>query len=152
MPAPLFQFYHDDSTPEAGTVVDTGNPLEFGVVDRARTSATVVVHVWNDKGGSLGSDTAVAPRFYADNGPDNIDDMFDGTAANDTESMIEARSCEAYGVAADAQSAWTPIGPGEYLELGDMPSNSRRSIEVRIRVPLDATPQASMKTASFHVI
>lgn len=134
MPAPNIIFYHEDDA----TLVSEADPIAFGRIDPGMVSDIITIHIWNDKGGALVSDTAVAPRLYAVGVPDNVDVMFNGTALNDNQSMLEGRSCTAIGTPADQHEDWSPIGPNELLQLGDMPYNSMREIELRLRVPADA--------------
>ena len=145
MPSPVFTFYEAGSTPDSGTIIDESNKMEFLNANKGMATPILSIDVWNDKGGLLSSDTAVAPRIYATHGDvDNIQPVFDGTTLNGLKSMLEARSCGAYGVAADQQSQWTPISPLSLLTLGNMPSNSKRIIELRVNVPIDA-PDLTLK-------
>lgn len=144
MPNPAFTFYENDSTPSGGTPITTLNPTDFGILSKGTISPIVTIHVWNDKDGSLGSSTAIAPRFYAISGPGNAADIFAGTAINNFKSMLEARSCGAFNVAADQDQDWTPVSPTSLLELGDMPSNTRRDIELRMNIPIDALTLATI--------
>lgn len=150
MADPAITFFHDDSTPDGGTPVDADNPLALGTVEKGMVSDTIVLHLWNDKTEEVGSDTAESPRFYAIS-DDDISDVFAGTASNNFESMLEARSCGAYNAAADQDSEWTPIGPGKYLVLGDMPPGSMREIEIRLNVPIDAVAHAAVKNMQYRV-
>jgi hypothetical protein len=142
--------YHDDSTPSTGTLIDSDNPIEFGDIGAGLTSDVQKIHIWNDRGGLDGSDTAESPRLFVLAQPDSIATFLDGTALNEYTSMIEARSCGAYNVAADAQTAWTPISQESGLLMGDMPSTGRREVELRIRVPSDSA-STILKHFKFRV-
>lgn len=142
MPAPVFSLYRNDSTVGGGTPLDAGHALDFAGADKGRATPLQTVHVWNDKGGGAGSSTAVAPIFFALSGAGDASPIFAGTPGNGAKSMLEARSCLALNVAADAQTEWTPISPTSTLVLGDMPSNSMRTIEVRLNIPVDAADLA----------
>jgi len=149
MVAPAISFYEDDSTPDDGTVIDAFNPVPFGAVEKGTISDIITIHIWNDKGGDLGSDIATAPRLAAISGVTDMSVIFDGTDINGNVSMLEARSCGAFGTAADQQQDWTPLGPDSMLELGDIPSNCMRVIELRANIPQDAD---SLTVADFTLI
>lgn len=149
MTAPVFSLYKSAD----GTLITAGNKVIFGTagnVQKGATSPIASVQLWNDKGGSNNSDTAIAPLFFAVSGSGDLTAVFAGTAANGLKSMVQARSCGATGVAADAQSAWTPIGPAAMLVLGNMPKNSMREIQLRVVVPPDAT-DLSLRDFSLRV-
>jgi hypothetical protein len=137
MPAPAFSFYEDDSTVLGGTEINSGNPIDFGQVDKGTISPIITIHIWNGKN-DITLDTAVAPKLYATNGVGDASLIFNGTVFNNNESMLEARSCGSFGVAADQHEDWVPIKPSQLLTMGDMPTNSMRSIELRLNVPIDA--------------
>lgn len=150
MPVPVIDFFENDSDALGnGTIIDTDNPIAFGLVPRGVISfplddAKKPIHVWNDQGGGNGSDAATNVKLSiaaADNNNDTP--IFNGTDLNGFVSMIEARSTDAVNVVADNQSTWTSISPSALLSLGDMPNNSRRGIEVRINVPIDAPATAA---------
>lgn len=129
--------YHDDSTVAGGTPLDGTNPINFGQVDKGVPSPTITIHVWNGKGdGSVGA--SPSPKLYSLNGPDDASEIFNGTVLNGFKSMLEVRSCAAFGTAADQQKTWTPISPNNVLVMGAMPANTMRTVEVRLNVPLDA--------------
>lgn len=150
MPAPVIDFLENDSDPfGGGTPINSGNPIAFGLVARGAASppssdAQNPIHVWNDQTGAVGSDTATNILLtIAAADSNNSTPLLDGTALNGFTSMIEARSTDALGAPADGQNDWTVISPTEPLALGDMPSNSRRSVELRLNVPIDAAFAAS---------
>lgn len=134
---PIISFYESGSTPSGGTQINSGNPIAFGSIQKSEISAVQTIDVWNDKNGSS-ADDAVAPKLTAISSPDDVSIIFDGTAINGFVSMLEARSCGAFNVPADQQKDWTPIGPTEFLTIGDIPANAKRSIELRLNVPQDA--------------
>lgn len=149
MTAPVFSLYKTLD----GSLVTSGNKILFGNagnVQKGQTSDIVSTQLWNDKGGGNNSDTAVAPLFFAVSGTGDMSAVFAGTAGNGFKSMLQARSCKATGVAADAQTDWTPIGPAATLVLGNMPKNSMREIQLRVVVPTDAGT-LSLRDASFRV-
>lgn len=151
MTAPVITFYNEGSTTTGGTPIGPSNKISFLNIDKGIPSAIFTLDIWNDKGGSLGCDTAVAPRFFAMNGTDIVSPLFAGTAVNNFQSMIEARSCGAYGIAADQQTAWTPISPSSLLVIGNLPSNTKRSIQIRLNVPVDAADMTPTKSFLFRV-
>lgn len=142
MPDPNLELYDD-----GGTIISSGNKVNFGSVEKGVTGDTIVLYVWNDKTGALGSDTAVAPRLYVSHTA-AIADILAGTAANGNVSMIEARSCAGVNVAGDAHTAWTPVGPGSLLTMGNIPSDAAKQIEIRLNVPQDAPDVA---VADFNI-
>jgi len=150
MPVPSIDIFENDSDVLGnGTPINDENPIAFGIASRGSVTppadeAQTPIHIWNDQTGALGSDTATNVKITvaaADNNNDIL--LFNGTELNGFQSMLEARSTDALNAPADAQSAWTPISPTDMLDIGDMPSNSRRSIELRANVPIDATSMAS---------
>lgn len=150
MPAPSFDVYENDSDVlGGGTLINEENPISFGMVPKGTITVPVdeaktPIHIWNDQSGEQGSDTATNIKITlvaADNNNDHP--FFNGTELNNFEPMFEARSTDALNAVADAQSAWTPVSPSAMLSIGDMPSNSRRSIELRLNVPIDAPNAAS---------
>lgn len=142
MPAIQVKFYEKNSTPGGGTQINDLNPILFGTVPRGTTSQAPgkeSIHIWNDKGGILVSSPIVLPKlraFTLDGGSSSP--LFAGTVANGFQPMLQCRSRGAYGVLADAQEAWTPVGPFTPLSIGTIPSNCMREIELRISVPPDA--------------
>lgn len=142
MPAVQVKFYEKDSTPGGGTQITASNPIAFGIIPRGEVSQAPgkeSIHVWNDKGGVLSSSTITAPKLRAYTAAGGSDSpLFAGTAANGFKSMLECRSRGAYGVLADAQETWTPVGPSAALSMGSLPSNCMREIEMRMNVPPDA--------------
>lgn len=137
MADPVFSVYEDDSTTTGGTIISSGNPINFGPVEKGVISPTITIHVWNGKNdGSVG--LAVGPRLYSVNGSGDASQIFNGTIFNGHLSMLEARSCGAFHTPADQDTEWLPLSPTSLLQIGDMPANSMREIELRMNVPLDA--------------
>lgn len=149
MPAPLFVFFENDSTPTGGTIINNVNPINLGLVQKGTITSIVTIHVWNGKN-DLTLDTAIAPRLYATNGPGNAAALFNGTALNGFQSMLEARSCGAFNTPADQHQSWIPIKPTNMLQMGDMPTNSMREVELRLNVPIDS-PDISLINFSLQV-
>ena len=126
---------------EAGTTTlyDAGNPIQLLNADKGIPSAPLTVDLWNDRTLSAGSDTAVNIEIYAAN-DDDISVIFDGTTKNGFQSMLECRSrLASSGVPADLQDNWTPISPGSTLPIGDMPAGTKRTLELRLNPPTDAS-------------
>jgi hypothetical protein len=128
---PVIEFY--DS---GGTLISSGNPINFSPTYKGIVSDTIVVWVWNDKA-LLGADTATTPLLHAISGPGDLSVVFSGTSYNDYESCLEARSCSAANVTADRQCDWTPIGPNALLQIGSIPSGAAREIELRMNTPIN---------------
>lgn len=137
MPDPVFSIYEDNSTVIGGTPISSGNPIDFGRVEKGVVSPTIAIHVWNGKN-DVSIPTALAPRLYAVNGSGDASLIFNGTPFNGHKSMLEGRSCGSFHTPADQDSDWTPLSPLSLLRMGDMPSNSMREIELRMNVPIDA--------------
>lgn len=147
MAAPDFDWYENDSNQfGAGTPLTSLNKIEIGLTPLGSIGiptdpAQQIIHLWNDKGGVALSDAATSIKLFA-TAADVNHPAFAGTVGNSFHSIIEARSRGAYNASADTQEIWTPIGPSQFLLLGDMPRNSRREIEVRVRPPADYVPHA----------
>lgn len=146
---PAFSFYEDDSNVTGGTVIDDANPIAFGSLPKGMISPIITVHLWNGKN-DLSVDEAVSPKLFAQSGPGDAASLFAGTLFNGNVSMLEARSCAAFGVAADQQTEWVPIRPTSLLTIGNMPANTMRTIELRVNVPIDA-PTLSVVAFSLQV-
>ena len=149
MPDPVIDIFENDSDSLGnGTPINDSNPVAFGIVPRGAISVPLSetqfpIHVWNDQGGANGSDDATTVKVNvvaADN--DNDIPLFNGTELNGFTTMIEARSTDAFNTVADNQSTWTPISPSALLSIGDLPSNSRRGIEIRANIPIDCPAMA----------
>lgn len=157
MPAPSIDVFENDSDILGnGTPINDENPIAFGLVPRGSISAPTSetqtpVHVWNDQTGALGCDTATNVKITVAAADNNNDiPIFNGTEFNGFQPMIEARSTDALGTQSDSQSEWTPVSPSAMLEIGDIPSNCRRSIEFRANVPIDA-PAMALKQLLVNV-
>jgi hypothetical protein len=129
-----FTYYDTDENE-----INSGNPISFGEVQIGAISDVHSIWIWNDKGGVLSADTSETPHLFAiKSGDDDLDILFSGNELNGYNSMLEARSCGAKNTVSDNHENWTPIGPMQYLQLGPMPSNSARLIELRINAPYNA--------------
>lgn len=149
MVAPAFTLCESGSTESSAVLYDSGNPMQFLNVDKGIPSDILTVDLWNDRTGSEGSDTAIAPLVYALN-DDDISAVFAGTTINGFQSMLECRSCLGYNTPGDLQTAWTPISPTSLLTIGDMPAGSKRTLEFRLNPPVDA-PTLTLKTFTIMV-
>jgi len=148
MADPVVSFYENDSTAGGGTVMNAGNPLSFGSVSRGTTrvpgSDQSPLHVWNDKAGVCSSVDMESVRIgFTDASGGLTGEAINGTTLNGSEPFFEARSAGSSGCPDDAQTEWTRVGGTHYLDVGDIPSNSRRSIYVRAAVPVDASVGAN---------
>lgn len=150
MPAPVMTLFLGGSTATTGTQVSSGNPLSLGLQAKGVASTPVTVDLWNDRGGGTGSDTATSVTLSSVNGVDDASAIFNGTAGNGFQSMLEARSVGASGVSGDYQTVWSPLGPAASLSMGNIPSNAKRIIEVRLNIPQDA-PDIDLKTFTLRV-
>lgn len=143
MAAVSFSMYDSDDN-----AVNSGNKIDFGLVQKSKTSAIKKVKVWNDRNGTLGSVNADAPKIHAVPATGNPSTIFTGTESNGFNSMLEARSCGGENVSGDAQTNWSPIRDDQFLSMGFIPKNAAREIEIRLNVPYDAADQAA---ADFHI-
>lgn len=141
---PGFAFYENDSNLiGGGTVINDANKIEFGyapvgLIDYPEDSGKKPVHLWNDKGGLLGSGSATGIKIYVVSSDGDLEHpAFLGTNRNGNQSIIEARSVGSVNVPGDSQTNWTPISPWDFLEIGNMPPNTMRTIELRLNPPLD---------------
>lgn len=145
MADPVPSLYENDSTPSGGTVINAGNPIAFGNVPKGTASepsdsGKYPIHLWNDKGGSAGSVDMKQVKIGVKNSlGGNAGEFISGTVLNGNQPFFEAKSSGAYGITDDAQSAFTRIGGDTFLDVGDIPSNCRRSILVKLNVAPDAT-------------
>lgn len=137
MPAPSLSICEEGSSTTEATEYDGSNPIDFIDVDKGIPSPILTIDIWNDREGLVGSDEAVAPVLYTVN-DDDLSAIWAGTTANGFQSMLEARSCNAFGVAADLHTDWTPISPTDLLVMGNIPAGAKRMIEIRLNPPIDA--------------
>ena len=132
------------------TLVTPQNPISFGLTSQGSFSDVKEVRIWNDRYGNQGSELFTAPRLSAIPLPLDTSQIFDGTELNKYKSMLEARSCSAYGTIPDMMTDWTPIGPMSFLVLGNIPSGCGRMIELRLSVPQDSEVFA-LKTFTLRI-
>lgn len=137
----------EGSTVSEAVEYDEDNRISFAGAQKGVATDILTVDVWNDRTGSEGSDDAPAPALYASD-DDDVSVMFDGTTMNGFESMLECRSCTGFNTPSDQQSAWTKVKPGSPLIMGNMPSGSKRTVEMRLNVPADAD---SLTLRNFRV-
>ena len=149
MADPLLTVCEAGSTVGSATEYDAGNPIQLLNADIGIPTDPLSVDVWNDRDGSAGSTTAYFVKVRAMN-DDDISAILAGTAGNGFQSMLEARSRGAFGVAADNQSAWTPISTAAKLSMGDIPAGCMRTLELRLNVPVDGST-ISIKNFFVHV-
>lgn len=138
MPLPVMTICEEGSTASEATEYSSSNRISFAGAQKGVATDILTVDVWNDRDSSEGSDDAPAPALYAANDGD-VSDVFDGTELNNYESMLECRSCAGFNTPGDRQTAWTKVKPGSPLIMGNMPSGSKRTVEMRLNVPADAT-------------
>lgn len=152
---PNISFFENDGTVSGGgTPITSGNPISFlnsfkGVANSATPNP---IQIWNDKDGFADSDTAanVSLTVIPGNEDDVLSPIFTGTVVNGFLPMIEAQSTDAFGIAADNQSSWTPIGLLNALSIGNMPQRSMRVVNLRLNVPSDS-PDIAMIAMQLQV-
>jgi hypothetical protein len=127
MPAPAIVWYDDGDVAESAA-------LTFAPVNGIATAAQEV-HVWNDKGTAINSDTATMftiTAYARDTGGAAFSQDDEAAASG----WIEARAIGSAGTGiVDQTTPWTPIGKSMFLALYDVPKNCTRYIEVRINIP-----------------
>ena len=140
---PVITFMESDGSISGGTEVDSGNPVAIGEVARGNTGTPTdaqqtYVQVWNDRDGAAASDEAINVSISVVHiSGDANHAAFLGTAENGFNSIIEARSAGSIDCSDDAQSSWTPVGPAQLLDIGNIPRQAARFIFLRVRPPSD---------------
>lgn len=141
MAVPVPAFYESNDV----DVINAGNPIAFGLISKGTVSyptdtAKRQIHLWNDKGGGAGSVEMSSVKIgVKDSDGMNTGEFITGTALNGLQPFFEGRSDGAQGTPDDAQSAWQVIGGDVYRDIGNIPSNARRTVLFRIDTPGDAT-------------
>lgn len=131
LPSPRFynpagdteQLIHDFGNCDAGAYKPDANGWE--------------VWIWNDKGGSLGSDDMTSVKISirdADGGEDKI-----WTKQHWVE--IKSYGVTGGGIVDDAMTLFQSVGLNKPLSLGDIPSNCARKLFIRCYPPTDAEEQ-----------
>lgn len=146
---PIVSFYDNDSTPTGGTVIDNSNPIAFGVVNRSTTGTPSNTlqspfHLWNDKNGGTAKTMKSVKIGVKDSSGGNTGQFISGTAGNGNIPFFSAKSQGSSGCPDDGQVAYTVIGGANYLSVGDIPANARRSIWLQCSVPADATSGSAL--------
>lgn len=131
MPNPVMRWYDDDDGAESGE-------LQFTNVVGGVVTAAVEKHLWNDKGGTAGSDTASEVEVWMlSRDVGDAEYSLDDEAARD--GWFEVRAIDKAGTGIVAQvTAWYPVGKGRKLYLQDIPSNCTRHLEIRLLAPASA--------------
>lgn len=109
--------------------------LDFGNIIAGQASDEIEIRIWNDYGGSAGSDEAQNVSLKVLNA--------DGEEAGD---LVENAWLE-YKIGSENDTAdplilsdtWQPLGKGFYPELGSIQPNTFRTIYLRLRVPAGAS-------------
>lgn len=127
MPNPNLVFYNSADT--------TANPTLTFAPENGTPSAEQTLHLWNDKGGVAGSDTAEDVLIGALSGVSGSGSYSaEGTLAANR--LIEVRLVGVNGTGIVAHlTPWTPVGKGAFLSARPIPSNCDRYVEVRTNVP-----------------
>lgn len=135
MPAPVLTWYDSGDVAQATSL--TFAP-ENGVATAAQT-----VHLWNDKGGTAGSDDATELHltcYTRDQGDTTWSQTHDAAAYGWV--RVQAVGSGGTGAPAAHLTGLTSIGLSRQLNLLDLPSNGYRSIEVSVLVPAGVGTQA----------
>ena len=135
MPAPVLTWYDSGDVAQATSLTFTP---ENGVATAAQT-----VHLWNDKGGTAGSDDATELHltcYTRDQGDTTWSQTHDAAAYGWV--RVQAVGSGGTGAPVAHLTGLTSIGLSRQLNLLDLPSDGYRSIEVSVLVPAGVGTQA----------
>lgn len=128
---PVITFYKADDA----TQMDDTNPEDYGTVFTGNASSPVEIHLWNDKGGSAGSNPAynVNVKIVTATGEDSGDTIANGQEVV-TNSWIGIKSLT------NDDTDFTTVGNGTLKTLGTIAPNSDHIIQCVANVPDNADP------------
>lgn len=131
MADPVIRWYDDDDVAESGE-------LQFLDAVGGIATAAQEKHIWNDKGGTAGADTAREVEIWAlSRDVGETEYSLDDDAARD--GWLEGRLISQAGTGIEAQTtAWMPLGKAKKIFAKDIPSNTTRHIELRMVAPASA--------------
>jgi hypothetical protein len=136
MPAPSPQLY--DAT---DTTLQTV-PISTGTIAAGTSYGPITVHLWDDKGGLIGSDT-INDAFLIAQYWNGSDWLTSGAPVVD-EGWVKARLSGVVNPGNDAtlttqSSGYVPVSAFHPLPLNPIPKNCARIIDVKIEVPAGST-------------
>ena len=135
MPDPNLVFYEStDTTPVTS--------LTFAAVAPGTPTAAQEVHLWNDKGDVLGSDSSLDMilRVLARQGGSG-DFSESGLEVLDRKA-VQVRLIGSQGTAIAVTTAWKNLGATFVMDLQDLPKDSAIEMEVRINAPSNMATDA----------
>lgn len=92
--------------------------------------------LWNDKGGTLGSDDMTSVKISVRDDDGGTDEVWT------QQHWVQIKSSSgSTGVVDDAQTVFTAVGKNKELSLGDIPSDEYRTLFARCYPPTDAAEQ-----------
>ena len=131
MADPVVSYFKSDDITELNSL----NPEDFGEVIMGNSSAAQEIHIWNDKGGSAGSNPMYNTQIkvVTATGLDSGDSLEDGSELV-TNQWVSVKSVT------NDDPAYTLLGNGAVLNLGTINGNADHIISLIEIVPSDATP------------
>ena len=128
---PVITFYKADNS----TQMNDSTPEDYGTVFTGNASSPVEIHIWNDKGGSAGSNPAynVNVKIVSATGLDSGDTIANGQEVV-TNSWIGIKSIT------NSDTDFTEVGNGTLKSLGTINPNSDHIIQCVATVPDNADP------------
>lgn len=117
-----------------------GGPLgavDFGTVDAASVSLTIPFEIWNSQGADDADDARevtlnIASRPQGSSG-------WPATARPWTERWVRMRIVGAMGTADATVTGWSPVGMNRPFQVGVIPTNSAKLVEMELVVPAART-------------
>jgi hypothetical protein len=131
---PVITFYKADDA----TQMNDTTPEDYGTVFTGDASSPVEIHIFNDKGGSAGSNPAynVNVKIVSATGLDAGDTIVNGQEVV-TGSWIGIKSIT------NSETTFIPVGNGTLKSLGTLNPNTDHIIQCVATVPDGATPAPS---------
>ncbi len=123
-------------TGDAGEILPTADGTEY--------------HLWNDKGGTLGSDDAIAIRFSVrDADGDEVDPITvqKWVEVKSTVVLEDDGETTPSGYTDDDMTDFEPVGQDAYVLIGDIPTNCYRVVFIRVSIP----PSAEQAAVTFSI-
>lgn len=121
--------------------VEITETQDFGLVEAGVYSTGKVFRLYNDYGGSLGSDTMTSVKISVRDDDGGTDDIW----VQQHWVQLKSDGCSSSGITDDAQTVYTAVGKNKELACGDIPSGKYRTLYARCYPPTDAEENASIK-------
>jgi hypothetical protein len=120
-----------------GVAITTHNFLNIEAGAYAPDSTGYKTLLYNDYGGTLGSENATSVKITAR----DVDGGTDEVWTQQRWIQVKSNGCSTGSIINDAQTVFKPVGLNTELALGDIPSNQYRTIYTRCYPPTDAAAQ-----------